>query len=136
MAANATIRLALLALAAPWAALSASLGPAAAQIQIVPGQGTVIPAPHVTNGLPVIVRPLPSPDTLARERQLRNRIIRERIGARHIRPDIPAASMEPDGRGRMGRPDLDPARAGDFSRGGPTAIGRSSVTRPSLAPRR
>jgi hypothetical protein len=118
------------------AGLCAATTGAGAQIQIAPGGGTVIPNPGLSNGLPVIVRPLPSPDTLARERQLRNQITRDRIGARYARPEIPRASVEPDGRGRAGRSDLDPARAGDFARQGPAAIGRSSVTRPSLGARR
>jgi hypothetical protein len=52
----------------------------------------------------------------------------------YITPTVPRGIGRPTtnaARARAGRSDIDPARAGDFARGGPTAIGQSPVTRGS-----
>ena len=71
-----------------------------------------------------------------RERAEKRRLMRQRIEPTVVptipRPRAPSSA----GRAYEGRSVLDPARAGAFAISGPQAIGRSSVTRPSLAPRR
>lgn len=50
----------------------------------------------------------------------------------YITPPVPRGiGKAPANAARAGRSDIDPARAGDFARSGPAAIGRSPVTRGS-----
>lgn len=129
-AAASILAILICALAAPTAAQPFEAGP----------PGTVVGSSMAN--LPLAGRPSLGTPTIPNARVFGD-TVEERVWGRdfddsHLTPEVRRAPSAPPIalRAYEGRSELDAARAEAFARSGPTAIGRSSVTRPNLGARR